>query len=129
MFLVPFLSLNILCLVAQSCPTVCNAMDCSLPGSSFYGNSPGKNTEMGCHAAVQGIFLIESRSPTLQADSLPSEPPGKPKNTGVSSLSLLQGIFLTQESNQSLLPYTWIFHQPSCQGSPELNIFSFNNIL
>jgi len=33
----------------------------------------------------------------LQADSLPSEPPGKPKNTGVGSLSLLQGIFPTQE--------------------------------
>ena len=40
---------------------------------------------------------IESRSPTFQADSLPSKPPGKPKNTGVSSLFLLQGIFLTQE--------------------------------
>ena len=37
--------------------------------------------------------------PTLQADSLPSEPPGKPKNSGVGSLSLLQGIFLTQKSN------------------------------
>ena len=34
---------------------------------------------------------IEPRSPTLQADSLPAEPPGKPKNTGVGSLSLLQG--------------------------------------
>ena len=45
---------------------------------------------------------IESRSPVLQADSLPSDPPGKPKNTGVGSLSLLQGIF-PQESNQSLL--------------------------
>ena len=33
---------------------------------------------------------IESRSPALQADSIPSEPPGKPKNTGVGSLSLLQ---------------------------------------
>ena len=39
------------------------------------------------------------RSPALQADSLLSEAPGKPKNTGVSSLSLLQGIFPTQESN------------------------------
>ena len=39
---------------------------------------------------------IEPRSPTLQVDSLLSEPPGKPKNTGVGSLSLLQGIFLTQ---------------------------------
>ena len=39
---------------------------------------------------------IEPRSPTLQVDSLLFEPPGKPKNTGVGSLSLLQGIFLTQ---------------------------------
>ena len=38
---------------------------------------------------------IEPRSPALQADSLPAEPPGKPKNTGVGSLSLLQGIFPT----------------------------------
>ena len=37
---------------------------------------------------------IEPRSPMLQADSLPAEPPGKPKNTGVGSLSLLQWIFL-----------------------------------
>ena len=36
-------------------------------------------------------------SPTLQADSLPAQPPGKPKNAGVGSLSLLQGIFPTQE--------------------------------
>ena len=41
----------------------------------------------------------EPQSPTLQADSLPAEPQGKPKNTGVGSLSLLQQIFLTQESN------------------------------
>ena len=46
---------------------------------------------------------IEPRSPTLQADSLPAEPPGKPKNTGVSSLSLFQRIFLTQDSNWGLL--------------------------
>ena len=39
---------------------------------------------------------IKPRSPTLQADSLPSEPPGKPKNNGVGSLSLLQGIFPTR---------------------------------
>ena len=39
---------------------------------------------------------IEHRSLTLQAGSLPSEPPGKCKNTGVGNLSLLQGIFPTQ---------------------------------
>ena len=40
---------------------------------------------------------IGPRSPTLQADSLISEPPGKPKNTGVGTLSLLKGIFMTQK--------------------------------
>ena len=60
----------------------------------------------------------EPRSPELQADSLPSEPPGKLKNTGMGSLSLLQGIFLTQESNQRLLHCKWILYQLSYQGSP-----------
>ena len=46
---------------------------------------------------------IEPRSPSLQADSLPTEPQGKPKNTGVGSVSLLQQIFLTQESKRGLL--------------------------
>ena len=46
---------------------------------------------------------IKPRPPPLQADSLPAEPQGKPKNTGVGSLSLLQGIFLTQGSNLGLL--------------------------
>ena len=40
---------------------------------------------------------VEPRSPSLQADSLPAEPQGKPKNTGVGSLSLLQQIFRTQK--------------------------------
>ena len=52
---------------------------------------------------------IEPKSATMQADPLLSEPPGKPKNIGVSSLSLLQQIFLTQESNRSLLHCRWIF--------------------
>ena len=60
----------------------------------------------------------EPGSPTLQADSLLSEPQGKPKNTGVGSLSLLQGTFLTQEWNQGLLHCRWIFYQLSHQGRP-----------
>ena len=59
---------------------------------------------------------IEPGSPTLQADSLPSEPPRKPKNNGVGSLSLLQGIFPTQELNQGLLHYRQILYQLSYQG-------------
>ena len=50
--------------------------------------------------------------------ALPAQPPEKPKNPGVGSLSLLQGIFLTQELNQSLLHCRWILYQLSCQGSP-----------
>ena len=64
-----------LCLVAQSCPTLSNTMDCSLPGSSVHEDSPGKNIGGGCHALLQGIFPgTEPRSSTLQADSFPSEP-------------------------------------------------------
>ena len=65
---------------------------------------------------------IDPRSLTLQADSLLSEPPDKPKNIGVGSLSLLRGILLTQELNWGLLPCRWILYQLSYQGSPTLNI-------
>ena len=61
---------------------------------------------------------IEPRSPAMQADSLPAEPQGKPKNTVVGSLSLLQRIFLTQESNPDFLHYRQILYQLSYQGSP-----------
>ena len=61
---------------------------------------------------------IECRSPALWADSLPAEPQGKPKNTGVGSLSLLQGNLPTQELNQGLLHCRWILYQPSYEGSP-----------
>ena len=54
---------------------------------------------------------IEPRSPALQVDSSPAEPQGKPKNTGVDSLSLLQLVFLTQELNQGLLHCRQILYQ------------------
>ena len=60
---------------------------------------------------------IEPRSPALQADSLPIEPQGKPKNTGVGSLSLLQRIFPTQQLNSGLLHCRQILYQLSHQGS------------
>ena len=80
-----FCCINILCAmlcwVIQSCPTLCNPMDCSSPCSSLHGDSAGKNTGVDCHA-------------------------------------LLQGIFLTQESNRDLLHWKWILYQLSYQGSP-----------
>ena len=56
---------------------------------------------------------IKPRSPTLQMDSLPAEPPGKAKNTGMGSRSLLQWIFPTQESNQGLLRCRQILYRLS----------------
>ena len=54
-----------------------------------------------------------------KADSLPAEPQGKPKNIGVGSLSLLQWIFPTQESNQGLLHCRQILYQLSYKRSPK----------
>ena len=65
---------------------------------------------------------MESRSPALQADSLPAEPQGKPKKTGVGSLSLLQQIFVTQESNQGLLHCRGILYQLSYQEAIKDNV-------
>ena len=50
--------------VAQSCPTLCDPMDCSLPGSSR--NFPGKKTGLGSHALLQGIFLTQGSNPSLR---------------------------------------------------------------
>ena len=51
-------------LVTQWNPTLCNPMECSPPGSSVHGDSPGKNTRVGCHA-LQGIFLTKGSNPGL----------------------------------------------------------------
>ena len=53
------------CLVTKSCPTLCDPTDCNLPGSSVHGDSPGKNTEVGCHDLLQGIFPTQGSNPGL----------------------------------------------------------------
>ena len=70
---------------------------------------------------------MEARSPTLQVDSLPAESQGKPKDTGVGSLFLLQWIFPTQKSNQGLLHCRQILYQLRYQGGPfqRVSIFYF----
>ena len=69
----------------QSCPTLCDPMDCSLPGSSIHGIFRATVLEWG--AILEWVAFpspgdlpnsgTEPRSPALEADSLPSEPPGK----------------------------------------------------
>ena len=64
----------------QSCLTLCEPRHCNLSGSSIHGDSPGKNTGVGCHALLQGIFLTQGSNPGLlhcRQNFLSSGPPGK----------------------------------------------------
>ena len=47
----------------QLCLTLCDPVDHSPPGSSVHGDSPGKNTGVGCHAFLQGIFPNQGSNP------------------------------------------------------------------
>ena len=83
-------------LVAQSCLTLCNPMNCSPPGSSVHGASPGKSTGVGCHALRQGISPTQGLNPGLPhymwiLYHLNHE--GSPWILEWGSLSLLQEIF------------------------------------
>ena len=57
--------MDVLCLVPHSSLTLCNPMACTLPGPSVHGGSPGKNTGVGCHALLQGIFPTQGWNPGL----------------------------------------------------------------
>ena len=48
------------CVDAQLCPTLCNPMDCSLPGSPVRGISQARILRVGCHFLLQGIFLTQA---------------------------------------------------------------------
>ena len=76
---------------AQSCPTLSNPMDCSPPGSSVHGIFQARVLEWGAIPSSRDLPHpgIKPGSSTLQVGSLPCKPPGKPKNPGLGSLSLL----------------------------------------
>ena len=75
-----------MCVCVLMCLTPCDPMDCSPPGSSLHGILQGKNTGVGYHFLLQGIFLIQVSNLHLcrllhwQEDSLLLVPPGKPKS-------------------------------------------------
>ena len=69
------------CPVAQLCLTLCDSMDCSLPGSSVCEIFSGKNIGVGCRFLLQEIFPTQGLNPRIlhwQVDSLPLAPPEKP---------------------------------------------------
>ena len=89
-------------LVTKSCPTLCDPMDCSFPGSSVHCDYPDKNTGVSCHFLLQGIFPNQGSNPHFlhwQVDSLPLSHQGnhvQPKFSSVQSLS-----------------HVWLFATPS----------------
>ena len=54
----------------QSCPTLCDPMDCSPPMLFCPWDSPGKNIGVGCHVLLQGIFLTQGSNPHLMSPAL-----------------------------------------------------------
>ena len=96
--------------VAQSSLTLCNPMD-----YTAHGILQARILQWVNFSLSRGSS--QPRSPALQVDSLPAEPQGKPKNTGIGSLSLLQRIFPTQELNWDLLHCKQILYQLSYQES------------
>ena len=97
--------------VTQLCPALCDSMDYTVHGIHQARILEWVVLPFSGGSSQPGI---EPRSPTLQADSLPAEPQEKPKSTGVGSLSLLQRLFLTQESNWGLLHCRWILYRMTC---------------
>ena len=104
--------------VAQSCLTLCDPMDYTICGIL-----QARILEWVASPFSRGSsqHRDQTRSPALQAESLPAEPWGKLKNTGVGVPSLLQGTFPAQESNRGLLQCRQILYQLRHQGSPDSN--------
>ena len=90
---------TVLRLVTQWSTTLCYHMDCSPPGSSVHADSPGKNTGVGCHALLQGIFHTQGSNPGLPhcRQILYCQSHQRSPWKLESVVPLFQRIFLTQE--------------------------------
>ena len=103
--------------VTQLCLTLCNPMDYTV-----HGILQPRILEWVAFPFSRGSSQLRDQTQVscIAGDSLLAEPQGKPKNTGMGSLSLLQRIFPTKESNWGLLHCRWILYQRSYHGSPIL---------
>ena len=108
-----------MCLVTQSYPTLCDPVHCSPPGSSVHGDSPAKNTGVGCHAFLQGIFPTQGLKPDLPhcgriLNHLSYQ--WSPRILKRVAYPFSRRFF--QPRNWTRVSYKWILYQLSYQGSP-----------
>ena len=110
---------SVLCLVTQSGPTPCNPWAVAHQ-APLHGVLQARILEWTAMPSSRGSFQPRDQTHVSRTacEFLTILAPGKPKNTGVGSLSLLQGIFPAQELNQGLLHCRQILHQLSHQESP-----------
>ena len=100
---------------AQSCPALCDPMDCSQPGFSPQ-NFPGKNTGVGCHFLLQGIFPTQGSNLSLlhllhwQADPLPMSYQGSLIYTYTDSLGYIKSKY------ECFLNYAFSISELKCIG-------------
>ena len=73
-------SVKVKVLIDRLCLTLCDPMDCSLPGFSVHGILQARILGVSCYFLPQGIFPTQGSNPGLLHCrwTLPSEPPGKP---------------------------------------------------
>ena len=109
---------------AQSCPPLCDRMDCSPPGSSVHGIFQARILEW--IAISVSRESSQPRSPALQEDSLPSEPQGKPHQRRIVATRTFKimcvptvmglGVFLFDsavlQSERSLSDHITLYHIP-----------------
>ena len=128
--------------VTRSCPTD------TTPWTIQSWDPPGQNAGVGSLSLLQGVFPTQGLNPgipqcrrilhqlshwgspgMLEWVASPfSSRSSRPRNAGVGSLSLLQGVFLTQELNRGLLHCRRILYQPSHQGSPNNHSYGFKSV-
>ena len=103
-------------LVTQSCPALCDPMDCSLPGSSVHGDSPDKNTGLGCHGLLQGILPTHGSNPGLlhcRQILYQLSNKGIPKNVlSVQFSSVAQSCLTLSNPMNRSMPGLPVHHQP-----------------